>query len=115
MQEEHSQHTHTHTMQWLLVSVIAYALVETLYKKFATVRNDPAALFNGLRLTGYLGVHTVLWMWPPLIILHYTKLEVFEWPTWEIFKLLVLNAALGVGFSGFLFVCIAFSSPLFAS
>ena len=102
-------------MQWLVVSVITYALLETLYKKFATVKDDPAALFNGLRVAGYFGVHTVLWMWPPLIILHYTKLEVFEWPTWEIYKLMFLNAALDVTFNGFLFVCIALSSPLFAT
>ena len=102
-------------MQSLVVSVITYALLETTYKKFATMKDDPAALCNGVRLVGYFGVHTLVWMWPPLILLHYTKLEVFEWPTWEIFRLMVLNAVLDVGFNGFLFVCIALSSPLFAS
>ena len=107
---------HTYNLlQYLVVSVITYALLETLFKKFATVEDDPAALFNGVRLVGYYGVHTLLWMWPPLILLHFTKIEVFEWPSWEILKLMFLNAFLDVGFNGCLFVAIALSSPLFAS
>lgn len=89
--------------------------METTYKRFATAKEDTAALCNGIRVVGYFGVHSLFWMWPPLIILHYTKLEVFEWPSWEIFKLMLLNAALDVAFNGLLFVSIALSSPLFAS
>ena len=102
-------------IQFLVISVLTYALMETTYKRFATAKDDPAALCNGVRFVGYFGVHTLLWMWPPLILLHYTKVEVFEWPTWEIFRLMVLNAALDVTFNGCLFVAIALSSPLFAS
>ena len=98
-----------------MISVLTYALLETTYKRFATVKDDPAALCNGVRMVGYFGVHTLFWMWPPLIILHYTKVEVFEWPSWEILQLMLLNAALDVAFNGFLFVCIALSSPLFAT
>ena len=89
--------------------------METTYKRFATAKDDTAALCNGIRVVGYFGVHSMFWMWPPLIILNYTKVEVFEWPTWEIFELMVLNAALDVVFNGLLFVSIALSSPLFSS
>ena len=102
-------------MQSLVVSVITYAMLETGFKKFATAKDDPAALCNGVRLVGYYGVHTLLWMWPPLILLHYTKIEVFELPSVEMLKLMVLNAFLDVGFNGFLFVGISLSSPLFIS
>ena len=99
----------------LVVSVLTYALMETTYKRFATVKGDPAALCNGVRMVGYFGVHTLLWMWPPLIVLHYSGIEHFEWPTWEVLRLMVLNAALDVAFNGLLFVSIALSSPLFAT
>ena len=102
-------------MQSLIVSVITYAMLETGFKKFATAKDDPAALCNGVRLVGYYGIHTLFWMWPPLILLHYTKIEVFELPSVDILKLMVLNAFLDVGFNGFLFVGISLSSPLFIS
>ena len=98
-----------------MVSVITYALLETCFKKFATASDDPAALCNGVRIVGYYGVHTLFWMWPPLILLHYTKIEVFEWPSLDMLKLMILNAFMDVGFNGFLFVSIALSSPLFAT
>ena len=101
-------------MQFLLASVITYALTKTLYKKFATVKGDPAALCNGVRMVGYFGVHSLLWMWPPLIILHYTGVEVFEWPSVDVLKLMVINAMMAVLFNALIFVSIALSSPLFA-
>ena len=102
--------------QFLVVSVITYAMFETLYKKFATKKDDPAATLNGLRFLGYIGVHTVFWLWPPFIVLHITGFETFAVPyTMELFGLLVLNAFMDIVFNGCLLVCIALSSPLYAS
>ncbi len=99
-----------------MCSVLCYAVYEVLYKKFATVKDDPSATLNGLRVLGYTGVHTLLWMWPPIIILHYSGFEPFQFPpTVKLFGLLVANAAMDIVFNGCLLVCIALSSPLYAS
>ena len=58
-----------------------YALQSTLVKKLVTRKGDPAAVPNAIRFIGYTGVYTMLFMWPVIIILHYTKLEVFELPS----------------------------------
>ena len=72
--------THTHT-KFLVISIMLYAVFEVSYKKYGTVKNDPAAVINGARMLGYIGVHTLFWMWPPLIIFHYSGIERFEVPT----------------------------------
>ncbi len=75
-------HTHTHTHhQLLLASVILYAATEVLFKKYGTRKGDPAAVQNSVRFMGYMGIHTLLWQWFPLIALHYSGFETFEWPT----------------------------------
>ena len=103
-------------LQLLVGSVCTYAIYEVLYKKFATKKDDSSATLNGLRVLGYTGVHTMLWMWPPFIILHYTGFEPFHFPpTLELLGLLVLNALMDIVFFGCLLVCIALSSPLYAS
>ena len=50
-------------MQFLVSSTILYALYEVLYKRLATVKDDPAQVQNSLRILGLMGVHTLLWMW----------------------------------------------------
>ena len=99
--------------QYVVVSMILYSCYETGYKKFATAPNDPATVQNGIRVLGYTGVHTLFWMWPIILILHFTGLETFEIPSLEIFKMLVLNAFLDIIFCGALLISIALSSPLF--
>ena len=102
--------------QLLIASVVTYALFQTLYKKFGTKKNDPAATINGIRFLGYIGVHTVVWLWPPFLVLHFSGFEAFAVPyTMELFGLLVLNAIMDIVFNGCLLVCIALSSPLYAS
>ena len=110
----HTSHMHTH-IQLLVISVLCYAIFETFYKKFGTKKDDPASAANGIRFVGFIGIHTLVWMWPPILILHYAGVEPFEWPEMQDFKLLVLNAALDVVFNGALLVSIALSSPLFVT
>lgn len=92
-----------------------YACYTTGYKKFATKPGDPAMVQNGVRVLGYIGVHTLLWMWPLLILLHFTGVEQFKLPTLHIFKLLVLYAFLDMIFKSAIILCIALSSPLFTT
>ncbi|XP_064384579.1 uncharacterized protein LOC135333537 isoform X2 [Halichondria panicea] len=101
---------------FLVVAVITYALYETFYKKFATKKDDSIPSINGIRVLGYIGIHTLLWMWPPILIFHYTGFELFHFPpTMKLFGLLVVNALMDIVFNGCLLVAIALSSPLYAS
>ena len=101
--------------QYLVASTILYAMMEVGYKKYATRPDDPAPVQNGIRGLGYIGVHTLLWVWPLLVVLHFTGLERFELPDLPTFKSLLLNAFLDLIFNLSLFVCIALSSPLVAT
>ena len=103
----------SHT-QFLVLTLVLYALFEVLYKKLATKKDDTAPVTNGLRFLGYMGVHTLLWLWPLLIVFHFTGVEVFELPTLDNLGLMTLNAFLDIIFNAGLLVCIALSSPLFA-
>ena len=85
------------------------------FKRFATKPDDPATIQNSVRSIGYVGVHTLLWMWPLIILFHFTGLEVFEWPSPDTLLLLLLNALLDLLFNLGLFLCITLSSPLVAT
>jgi drug/metabolite transporter (DMT)-like permease len=66
--------------KYLVVSTLLFALLEVLFKKYASFKDDPASAWNGVRFVGLMGIHTIMWMWPPLIVLHFTRVETFEFP-----------------------------------
>lgn len=109
-------HTHKLHMKYLVLSILAYSLFQVLYKKFATKPNDPAAAMNSVRFLGYLGIHILFWMWPPILILHFTGMEVFEWPpTWTTFGYMILQGLITVVYKISLLFAIALTSPLYSS
>ena len=74
-------HSLTPTLsQALFYSVISYVVFEVGYKKWASEETDPASVANSLRYLGYLGLQTLVWLWPGFLILHYSGVEPFEWP-----------------------------------
>ena len=75
----HPTPTFSH-LQALLYSVITYAVFEVTYKKWASKKEDKAAVANSGRVLGYMGLHTLVWFWPFFLILHYSGVEPFEWP-----------------------------------
>lgn len=95
--------------------MIFYAVGEVLFKKFATKQNDPASIQNSIRLVGYFGVHTLMSVWPLLVVLHYTGLEPFELPDLPTLNMILLNAFLDIILNVSLYACIALSSPLIAT
>ena len=97
----------------LIIAVVTYSFYEVMFKRFGAKKNDPASVPNGARFLGYLGVFSLLFGWPPLIILHYSKVEPFELPNLHYLGLLTLNAFLDVSFNAALLIGIALSSPLF--
>ncbi len=97
------------------MSMLLYAAYETLYKKLATKPGDPAQIWNSVRVIGYVGIHTLLTYWPLLVIVHFMGVEPFTLPTLKQLYLLLAMTVLEIVFNGALLVCIALSSPLFAS
>ena len=95
--------------------MILYASYETVYKKFGTRSDDSAPVWNGVRVIGYVGVHTMAYYWPILIIVHFMGVEKFRFPTLDEFRLLMGMTLLDIIFNGALLVCIALSTPLVAS
>jgi len=95
--------------------MIIYATYETFYKKYGTRSDDRSPAWNGIRMVGYVGVHTLLYFWPIIIIVHYMGVETFRLPTLTDFRLLVAMTLLDMIFNTALLVCIALSSPLLAS
>ena len=69
------------SLQYVGCGILLHSVANVLYKKYATRQEDPAVLPNAARYVGYIGVHTLFWLWPPIIILHYSRVEVFELPT----------------------------------
>lgn len=61
---------------------------------------------------GAIGVITGLGYWPGIILLNYIGFEVFEWPTWEIFELLMLNITLDCINSMAVLLGISWTTPL---
>ena len=103
-------------LQYVVISVVFYALYETCYKRLATKEDDTAPIWNVVRVLGYIGVITMFMFWPWLVIAHFTGLEKFELPqSWSVFLELLAVCAMDLTFNFSLLICITLSSPLFAS
>jgi len=92
---------------------LIYGLYQVLYKKFGSPPT-PSFLFANT-ITGLIGVHTLLFLWIPIPILHFTGIELFELPDSGTFGYILLIAIAGVFFNASLMLVIALTSPLFAA
>ena len=63
-----------------MISVISYAMLEVGFKKWGSKKNDSAPVANSVRFMGYVGLSTMVTLWPCFFILNYTHVETFEWP-----------------------------------
>lgn len=50
-------------LQYLILSMVTYALFEVSAKKWLVPTGDTAPLANSVRGLGMMGVHTLVWMW----------------------------------------------------
>ena len=50
-------------LQYLILSMVTYALFEVSAKKWLVPAGDTAPLANSVRGLGMMGVHTLVWMW----------------------------------------------------
>ncbi|CAB4406424.1 unnamed protein product [Rhizophagus irregularis] len=92
---------------------LMYGLYQVLYKKLGSPPT-PSFLFANT-ITGLIGVHTFLFLWIPIPLLHFTGIELFELPDSGTFGFILLIAIAGVFFNASFMLVIALTSPLFAA
>ncbi|KAI8926741.1 hypothetical protein BC831DRAFT_549664 [Entophlyctis helioformis] len=92
---------------------ICVALYEVLYTRLV-VPSPPSISFS-LHITGLIGVVTLLGGLPLFPILHYTGLEVFEWPDTSAWMYITLIAVLGIVFNALFMLVMAFVGPVLAA
>lgn len=100
------------------IGAVLYGLYEVLYKKLAcppsTVSPRRQAVFANVIGSG-IGFCTLSLLWIALPILHFTKVEVFEFPRGEILGLLVISIISNMLFSGGMLVLMSLTSPVLSS
>jgi solute carrier family 35 protein F5 len=50
---------------------------------------------NDLLFSGFVGLFNLLLLWPLFFLFHYSKWELFEWPTQHQWTFLLLNGLVG--------------------
>ncbi|KAI9834311.1 MAG: hypothetical protein M1826_004237 [Phylliscum demangeonii] len=100
------------------VGSIMYGFYEVLYKKWACPP-DGASPGRGMifanAVGSMIGSFTLLVLWIPLPILHYTGLEPFELPRGEAAWMLMISVLANAVFSGSFLVLISLTSPVLSS
>nr|AKN21651.1 slc35f-1 [Schmidtea mediterranea] len=76
---------------WSLISAVGYAVyLVNLRRKVKNENQMSLPMFFG-----FVGIWTILCLWPGLFILHMTKFEIFQWPNKTQLGSLLLNGFLG--------------------
>lgn len=100
------------------VGSVLYGLYEVLYKKLACppegVSADRGAIFANT-FGSLIGCFTLLVLWIPLPFLHFTGLEIFEWPPGRAKWMLFISTFSNAVFSGAFLVLISLTSPVLSS
>ncbi|EME49407.1 hypothetical protein DOTSEDRAFT_68248 [Dothistroma septosporum NZE10] len=100
------------------VGSVLYGFYEVLYKKVACPPEhcDPK---NGMVFANafgsMIGIFTLLVLWIPLPILHFTGIEPFELPSGEASWMLAISVLSNATFSGSFLVLISLTSPVLSS
>ncbi|KAL8669818.1 MAG: hypothetical protein Q9168_005609 [Polycauliona sp. 1 TL-2023] len=102
------------------IGSVLYGLYEVLYKKLACppegISPGRGAIFANT-FGSLIGCFTLLVLWIPLPILHFTGLEVFEWPPGKAAWWLLISTFSNANtvFSGCFLVLISLTSPVLSS
>ncbi|KAF6231221.1 hypothetical protein HO173_010553 [Letharia columbiana] len=100
------------------VGSVLYGLYEVLYKKLACPPEGTSpgrGMLFANTFGSLIGCFTLLVLWIPLPILHYTGIEVFEWPHGEAAWMLLVSVLANATFSGSFLVLISLTSPVLSS
>eukprot|EP01135_Chromosphaera_perkinsii_P004766 Nk52_evm38s295 gene=Nk52_evmTU38s295 len=98
----------------ILGGAVLYGLFEVLYNRYIVKERMlpfPAVSF----IMGWIGLATMLLVWPGLFFVHFVGLEKFEIPSWEASQYVLLNIALAFSFNALFMICLALLSPLLVS
>ncbi|KAL8709628.1 MAG: hypothetical protein Q9220_005720 [cf. Caloplaca sp. 1 TL-2023] len=100
------------------VGSVLYGLYEVMYKKMACppdgISPGRGAIFANT-FGSLIGCFTLLVLWIPIPILHFTGLEVFEWPPGKARWMLFISTFSNAVFSGSFLVLISLTSPVLSS
>ncbi|KAL8777839.1 MAG: hypothetical protein Q9213_007683 [Squamulea squamosa] len=100
------------------IGSVLYGLYEVLYKKMACppdgVSPGRGAIFANT-FGSLIGCFTLLVLWLPLPVLHFTGAEVFEWPPGKARWMLFISTFSNALFSGCFLVLISLTSPVLSS
>ncbi|KAL2357325.1 hypothetical protein BJ546DRAFT_1024540 [Cryomyces antarcticus] len=100
------------------VGSVLYGLYEVLYKKLACPPEGTSAgrgMIFANTFGSLIGAFTLLVLWIPLPVLHYTGLERFELPRGEAAWMLLASVLANATFSGSFLVLISLTSPVLSS
>ncbi|KAI8096521.1 uncharacterized protein BX664DRAFT_324178 [Halteromyces radiatus] len=96
-----------------VVAALTYGFYEVYYKKYATPPR-PSVLFANM-MTGGIGAVTLLVLWIPIPILHYSGWEIFELPDGRTFAMIMAIGSMSVIYNASMMCVIALVSPVFAA
>jgi drug/metabolite transporter (DMT)-like permease len=100
------------------IGSVAYGFYEVLYKRFACPPEGTSpgrGMIFANTFGSMIGLFTLTVLWIPLPILHYTGLEVFEWPSRQAAGLLTISTLSNAIFSGSFLVLMSLTSPVLSS
>ncbi|KAI9669511.1 MAG: hypothetical protein M1829_005100 [Trizodia sp. TS-e1964] len=100
------------------VGSVLYGFYEVLYKKVACPPEgtSPGRVMTFAMTFGSLmGGFTLLILWVPLVIFHYTGIETFELPRGETAWVLFISVLMNAMFSGSFLILISLTSPVLSS
>lgn len=85
---------------WSLVGAFFYAVYIVLMRY--NVMHD--GMLNFPMFFGFIGLFSLILMWPIILLLNFTQLELFEWPTREQWLLILVNGLCGTVISELLWL-----------
>ena len=104
--------------QIIACGAVLYGLYEVLYKARACavspIGSFRSVVFSNACTTG-IGLCTLLFMWIPLPILHFTGLEPFELPSPRVAVFLSISILSNIGFTASFLTMVSLTSPVLSS
>lgn len=100
------------------IGSVAYGFYEVLYKRFACPPEGTSpgrAMIFANTFGSMVGLFTLLVLWIPLPVLHFTGLETFEVPRGKAAGLLAVSTLSNAVFSGSFLVLMSLTSPVLSS
>ncbi|KAI9870982.1 MAG: hypothetical protein M1830_003559, partial [Pleopsidium flavum] len=117
---EENEETRNRTLGNIVIGIgsVLYGLYEVLYKKLACPPEGTSpgrGMIFANTFGSLIGCFTLLVLWIPIPILHFTGLEIFELPRGEAAWMLLISVLANATFSGSFLVLISLTSPVLSS